>query len=313
MEADPYLTAGQPYQQEREQPQIGFEGSEENKNEERLVLDKISLVFDIPVLMTGNIYSKHFYDRFYNILTGCEKEYKPNDNFEYNVQYAGIFVSWGRGRDDSKGTKMRLEFNPDKFEKEKLKPILQLIGAKRLKESRVTRLDVAIDYGADLDPLMFTDSSKRKHSVYWGKSTGAESVYLGSKKSDVLVRVYNKNLQQKECFDIATVESWWRVEAQIQIGYDFCSYIENPFKEMMYVKHMFLKGKRKKLIQLLAEYYVKREGIEALLSIAPAGSRNRIRGWFVEAKELRKPKEVFQQLFYVYWCMFKLELEKLCQ
>ena len=307
--AYPPLTAGKPYPDEHFESQNSKQDQDEK---ERLVFDKISIVFEVPVFMTENTYSKIFYEKLHLILSGCEKEYKPNDNFEYNVKYGEIFVSWGRGVADSKGSMLRLEFNPDKVNKKSLQPILQLVGIRKLKESRITRLDVAIDYRAVIDPLMFYDKNKRKHSVYWGKSNGAESVYLGSKKSDILIRIYNKSLQQKECFDIDPSGSWWRVEAQIQKGYDYLSYFENPFKEMLYIEHLELKKKSNELFQRLAEYYVKREGIQSLLTMVPVGSRTRIKNLFVESKNLRKPKEVFEEMFYVLWCEYKHELENMC-
>ncbi|MEI7504257.1 MAG: hypothetical protein WCJ61_13335, partial [Paludibacter sp.] len=97
-----------------------------------------------------------------------------------------------------------------------------------------------------------------------------------------------------------------------QCGYDYLSYFENPFKEMFYVEHLQLRKKSNRVLELLAEYYVKREGIQSLLAIVPAGSRARVNGWFVPAPKLRKPKEVFEEMFYVVWCNYKIELEKLC-
>ncbi|MDP4170151.1 MAG: replication initiation factor domain-containing protein [Bacillota bacterium] len=108
---------------------------------------------------------------------------------------------------------IRLEFNPNKIhDHSKLLPeyldILKLI-----EEPKITRKDIAIDLmGIDINDFMVIDYAGRKRIEYKSSNMKLETLYFGSKFSDVRHRIYNKTLEQ----GLDSGIKWWRVEAQIR-------------------------------------------------------------------------------------------------
>jgi hypothetical protein len=108
---------------------------------------------------------------------------------------------------------IRLEFNPNKIhDNSKLLPeyldILKLI-----EEPKITRKDIAIDLmGIDINDFIVIDYAGRKRIEYKTSNMKLETLYFGSKFSEVRHRIYNKTLEQGLNSEI----KWWRVEAQIR-------------------------------------------------------------------------------------------------
>lgn len=284
-----------------------------------LTIDKLSLVFDVPSLHKEDYFSKSFYKILFYLLADSERELNETKIFEYNVIYNGVYVSWGRGIESD--SKLRIEFNPSKLKLAEISLLLQLIGLRRLQSSNISRIDVAIDYGRKLNPLAFFDKFIRKHSVYWGKDSGAQSVYLGSKKSDKFIRIYDKRLEQKESFNVDVDGSWWRVEAEIRSGFYWLSswYYDpksNPFKNLSYVEKFYFKNDN--YISRLAENFILHNGIQAFIAICDKQDRQRVkkrieelRTNIVPVENFEQPCEVFQKQFVIVWGLFKNEIESI--
>ncbi len=277
-----------------------------------LTIDKLALVFNVPSTRENDLKSLSFYKILHSILDNCEKTYNETKIFEYNVKYKDCLVSWGRGIESD--SKLRIEFNPSKLKLNEICVLLQLIGKQRLIACNVSRIDVAIDYGRELNPLCFQDKHIRKHSVYWGKDTGAQSVYLGSPKSDKFTRIYNKALEQKESFDITIGGSWWRIEAEIKKGFFWLSTWNydpdsNPFRHMAYTEKFYFA--KKNTFTKLAEYFIEREGIQAFFAICDKKTRYRLQKKIIEVRDFKQPKDVFQEEFAGKWQTFKFEMESI--
>jgi hypothetical protein len=109
---------------------------------------------------------------------------------------------------------IRLEFNPNKIhDNSKLLPeYLDLL--KLIAEPKITRKDVAIDLmGIDINDWIVMDYSGRKRIEYKSSNMRLETLYFGSKYSDIRHRIYNKTLEQG--LEDKAIK-WWRVEAQIR-------------------------------------------------------------------------------------------------
>lgn len=104
----------------------------------------------------------------------------------------------------------RLEFNPNKCDKEMVYELLRC-G----EDGHLTRLDVAVDYvGYDLAAYQWMDQARRKRRIYQSAAGRLETRYMGDRSSDgEMVRIYNKAKEQK-MMDLL----WWRVEAQTRYG-----------------------------------------------------------------------------------------------
>lgn len=144
----------------------------------------------------------------------------PNKRYHDNYTLLGgglLQVTHDTGFYDKTGNvvqQMRLEFNPNKiYDNGKLLPeyldILKLI-----QEPKITRKDIAIDLmGIDLNEWMIIDYSSRKRIEYKSSNMKLETLYFGSKFSDIRHRIYNKTLEQG--LEDKNLK-WWRVEAQIR-------------------------------------------------------------------------------------------------
>ena len=128
--------------------------------------------------------------------------------FEYDKLKAKTF----------KTRNFRMEFNPNKLTSEQIKwlqdnviPILSEVG--------ITRLDLAIDVNFDLSRYQFIPigSSRDKSTVTFRNATGKlETLYIGKRESDKMIRLYNKKLEQKKKGNEVDFEHWWRLEFELK-------------------------------------------------------------------------------------------------
>ena len=85
-------------------------------------------------------------------------------------------------------------------------------------EARLTRADVAIDFVADFDSIAsrLIELAKQKN-VKWEKvtnSAGGETLYLGSRKSEHLIRLYKKTEQLQQVHNVEIQPRVVRLELQ---------------------------------------------------------------------------------------------------
>lgn len=120
---------------------------------------------------------------------------------------------------DVNSISVRLDFNPNNAS------IAELcrIGDGWIGSSpwRITRVDVAIDYAADLSSSVMRHDTLRKVHRY-GKSGKHETIYFGSVQGDRLIRVYDKRQEMADHGAAEPTEggasapstAFWRVEVQ---------------------------------------------------------------------------------------------------
>lgn len=85
-------------------------------------------------------------------------------------------------------------------------------------EARLTRADVAIDFVADFDSIAsrLIELAEQKN-VKWEKvtnSAGGETLYLGSRKSEHLIRLYKKTEQLQQVHNVEIQPRVVRLELQ---------------------------------------------------------------------------------------------------
>jgi hypothetical protein len=152
---------------------------------------------------------------------------------QYNFKESGFFIQIG---EFEKEKVFRMEFNPNKVEKEHLTFYFNVV--KRVIYPNVTRIDYAVDYEEDLSKADFQMSTARKTIEYRSRSKVLETLYIGSPKSDKFIRIYNKALEKKrarlknvdEEEEIKVKETLWRVEAVVK---DFGMMIEKEITKMV--------------------------------------------------------------------------------
>lgn len=107
--------------------------------------------------------------------------------------------------------RIRIEFNPNKLTDQnhliELQSVMQLI-----KNPYLSRIDIAIDlFHEDLTRIKIIDGKGRKKHVYYSGDWTPETFYIGANKSEQVIRIYNKALEQK-----INGLDWWRIEVQLR-------------------------------------------------------------------------------------------------
>ena len=156
--------------------------------------------------------------------------------FPYRYAWQGVdgtFIQW---TDNKRLKPVRIDFNPNKCDSEAIIRILRT-----LKYGELTRFDVALDFEADLSEYYIQDGNRRKQNYWLGTSGKLETKYIGTRNSDLMIRIYDKaKEQQKENENYEPDIQWWRVEAQmsgrfIDVFERFKS-LYNPFTDLRLFK-----------------------------------------------------------------------------
>jgi len=146
-------------------------------------------------------------------------------NLGYLVQYADQI---------SPVKPIRVDCNPSKYSSKDLNQ--QFINSlKNLKVNLcavgITRLDFCIDVNIDLSEFSIISSEPKKQTLYLDRSGKLETLYLGSRSSPVMYRIYNKAKEQ----GLSGV-TWWRVEIQYRFNSEFNYLMINPFSDLRIFK-----------------------------------------------------------------------------
>lgn len=102
---------------------------------------------------------------------------------------------------------VRIEFNPNNQSTppECVKALVDM-----MREVRMTRIDLAIDYPVDLSGFHYSTTVPKAGAIWYGRSGTAETFYLGKRSSGSMYRIYNKAREQK----LPDV-TWWRIEQEL--------------------------------------------------------------------------------------------------
>lgn len=121
---------------------------------------------------------------------------------------------------------IRLVYNPNKSIKEIPDAILGMIQF-----DRISRLDIAVDfYGRDLSLTKWYEPRSRKRVMYLSGSGALQTLYIGSRESNLMWRIYDKAKQLKK----SPAELMWRVEAEVKFDKGESINMENfnPFEQL---------------------------------------------------------------------------------
>lgn len=278
----------------------GFRGSDRAFGS--LKIHRLTLMFDVPKILSDDEKSLQFYKLLNNNLFDAQ-EMKGSELFEYSVKWHDVHISWGRGTASDVGALVRMELEPSTFDWSKISKLLKILSAcGSILYSRVSRVDVAVDYPYDLNPHMFYDKFKRKSGLIFG-SKGLETQYLGMRSSDVQIRIYDKATEQREKFDIKVGESWWRIEAEVKKTFNVLEIIDNPFKNLFYAEDG---GKTiyptSDYIAVLFWSHAEKVGINQALKVFPQSTRKKFKKKYIcDVSDIDLPSEVFNREYEVKW------------
>lgn len=181
---------------------------------ENLSIDKIVLLFDAPQL--GKPATKKFWDNWMKSIDwGLTERLFCGTLYKNSVKWhIGYFIQWGAVQGNMET--IRIEFNPNKVALEPLAILFWCLSKQSIKTCRVSRIDIACDYGISLNPL-FWSMKKIQQSSQFEVNGLIKTRYFGAGSSDVQIRIYDKKyeLEQHNVLSI-DAEYFWRVEAQIK-------------------------------------------------------------------------------------------------
>lgn len=108
-----------------------------------------------------------------------------------------IFFNYDQAKADAMGRRsFRMELNPNKIKDWELKAIKENI-LPLLVDVGLSRMDVAFDTDYNLSKLAFIQKNQTSRTKIEGKDGDLETLYLGTRTSEKMVRIYNKSLEMK--------------------------------------------------------------------------------------------------------------------
>lgn len=126
------------------------------------------------------------------------------------VLYRDVFIGLGLHWHPWNGTGLRLEFNPSTLTKRSWRFVGALARACSAKEpARITRIDIAVDLSAPIGWLQPIGTRARKLTCI-GTARALETFYVGDKKANTSIAVYDKTRAS------ASMDPVTRVEARLK-------------------------------------------------------------------------------------------------
>lgn len=201
----------------------------------RLVVDMLSLTFDVPLADSDELldrasdFSKSYDGHAYlHRLASTSRSYK----YSFVIRSAtGSHLGFLEFHPSNrKANFARLEFNPTTIGKRGTAEVLRLIRGifgqnyrRYFAEGNITRLDLSVDIVklAACDVLMF--GNRYRTSSVWGRSWNqdgmeswaTETVCIGAPVSDYVAKVYDKTVQMWKVKGVTTDELVTRIEVSI--------------------------------------------------------------------------------------------------
>lgn len=98
-----------------------------------------------------------------------------------------------------------------------------------LRDKRYTRIDTALDYQVDLSGYIMTTARTRKTCTYAGANGKLQTLYLGSRESGSMYRIYDKALES------GLPGTLWRIEEEKKFLVDEMWQFHLPFSDLFVV------------------------------------------------------------------------------
>ncbi len=184
-------------------------------NFENISIDKIVILLGAPAI--GRPATFNFWRNFDLMIDWGTPEIMcvGGSLYKHSVKWCSdYFIQWECSQ--NKVETIRIEFNPNKADLQPLAAFFSVFKSHSLNFARITRLDVAIDYGMYINPLCWLVKNT-PYSSRFEYNSMLKTRYFGSRSSDIQIRIYDKAFELKEHgivdFDL---KDFWRVEAQVK-------------------------------------------------------------------------------------------------
>lgn len=217
-----------------------------------------------------------------------EDDYKEEEKYIYQPSYYSL----------------RIEYNPNKDTLSDVKPLFSFIKNFSIERTVVvSRLDIAIDYVASINPELILCRGIKKNCVYGGVH-GVETVYFGRRTSSNMFRIYNKRQEIIDSGETDPGKDIWRVELEHAKNFPLS---ETPDLGPVFDKLTFLPGcmvsnlENDWIMQILLENALHNGSLQNTLNKIPRSTRLRylqkISEYEKQSKALEDPSYVFRRDF----------------
>lgn len=180
---------------------------------ENISIDKVTLLFPAPRRSGSDAIGRYW--KYFDLMldSGHPEPGMSNTlyghsckwNFEYFIQWDCVQNDWPT---------IRLEFNPNKADLSRLKIFFSALSGQAFESTRISRIDIAVDYAIYIDPSGWSNPAVNVDTVY-NFNHRPVTRYFGSPKSDLQIRVYNKAKELADKNDLSLPCPFWRVECQL--------------------------------------------------------------------------------------------------
>ena len=190
------------------------------QNMAKLVQSQLDTVLDGSFAQgkSSELFRHHF-----RTIDGIDIQFGPVMPKRSKIDDLGYLEAFGSEEDLLRGYSyqysansygFRIEYNPNNTSLESVSPILHNFSIHQVSDSiRIARLDLAVDYPVSIHPELVMCQGMRKGFSAYG-SKGLETLYFGSRQSKNFIRLYDKQKEQKEKFDIDIDHPLWRLELE---------------------------------------------------------------------------------------------------
>ena len=201
----------------------------------------------------------------------------------------------------------RMEYNPNVISSDVAYFIEEGLTKEMFPERSMSRMDIALDiFGRDMTYLRLA-RPRVKTNFTMGSDGVLETQYYGMRKSDVMVRIYNKGRQRRQLFSKGSIyedfpedltalarKHWFRVEMQIRTKRidDWKELFLECIDQMYFLIDEKLLGHDFKVISSVIALREKPE----LWGLVPTRSKARYRKFFVEEFSDEEFKEKTKKL-----------------
>lgn len=157
-------------------------------------------------------------EKFYSLINDdinhtILKRYRANFPFDWSYNLPdNVFIQESNSIDRNN---YRIEFNPNNVQ-EKNNFLMKYIGC--MKYAKYSRVDIAIDVeDIDFNDFYIVDNLSRKRISYVSGTGALETLYIGTRSSDLMIRIYDKAKERVQAgFLEYEGKKLWRIEAQIK-------------------------------------------------------------------------------------------------
>lgn len=269
---------------------------------------------DFPQGSQTELFSEHF-----RTISGFDIQFGTKMPKRKKITDEHYLLAFGSAKDKENGFAwqimaneyaLRIEFNPNKSEHfTVLSPIFASFSDKVPASTvRVGRIDIAIDYPADVNPSMVLCDGVRKSFTATG-CTGLESVYFGTRSSKSYYRLYNKRQEILDNEGIDIGHPLWRLELESKESF-FLTDNPNHLKQFQRFKFFEPSVKSGDWLIDLIQQQAAINGLQNVLRSMPSSTQKRYRKIFNELhlQNVESPSFIYARDFLAAWQKLRADI-----